>query len=177
MLDISWERLSSLKTLDWRHKGDELVVAFQLYFFACFLQVHIFFHAQLASNSGVARAKLTSSLSILHISWMWIFICWFCLLFLAWLGLAGPVGNPAPPAQINAWNGLALKIHFKACANSLVMQKRGWHAVRSQGRVVIACLYLLHGYAEGGESNHTVLCCYLTLRFPLRITFLAVWPS
>ena len=33
------------------------------------------------------------------------------------------------------------------------------------------------GYAEEGECNHPGLCCYLTLRLPMRMTFQAVWPS
>lgn len=81
--------------------------AFQLYFFACFLQVHIFFHARLAFYSGVALvlAKLTSSLSILHIS-------------------------------------------------------RGWHAVRSQKRVVITCLCV--SVVMLRELKAIIQCCAAT---------------
>lgn len=54
----------------------------------------------------------------------------------------------------------------------MLEKKWGPRIVRKcQGRLVIACM-CERGYAEEGECNHPGLCCYLTLRFPPRITFL-----
>lgn len=90
--------------------------------------------------------------------------------------LAGPVGEK--PAQINAWSGLALKIHLKALCKFLgAGEGGGRHAVRGVGEGSNSLRVCEPGYAEEGESNHAGLCCCLTLRFPWRLTFQAVWPS
>lgn len=92
--------------------------------------------------------------------------------------LAGPVGEK--PAQINAWSGLALKIHLKALCKFLGAGGGGagvdmLSGVSEEGSNRLCVCE--PGYAEEGESNHAGLCCCLTLRFPWRLTFQAVWPS